>query len=62
MDYMQHNPVGAAAGAFVLLVLLYRRPKLFFVLLGIMVAVVGIIALFNTLSLTMHSSTLSFLQ
>lgn len=62
MGYIQNNPVGAAAVAFVLLVLLYRRPKTFFVLIGIAVAIVGVLALFDKLSITMHTNTISFLK
>lgn len=48
----QANPLAAAAAGFVLIILLYWRPKIFFILLGITAAGIGMLHIFAKLSAT----------
>jgi len=48
----QANPLAAAAAGFILIILLVWRPKVFFILLGIAVAGIGVLHLFAKLSAT----------
>jgi len=52
MSQAQANPLAAAATGFVLIILLFWRPKLIFILLGIAVAGIGVLHLFAKLSAT----------
>ena len=51
-EFVQVNPAAAIAGAFILVVLLFWRPKLFLILLGIVAAGIGVAHLFSVLSST----------
>ena len=50
LNYIQAYPAGAIAAGVILLFLLIRRPKLFFTLLLIGLAAVGVLHLFAKLS------------
>ncbi len=52
IDSAQANTAGSIAGAFILVILLFWRPKLFFILLGITVVGIGVSHLFNMLAST----------
>ncbi len=48
----QENTAGSIAGAFILVILLFWRPKLFFILLGVTAAAIGVSHLFSMLAST----------
>jgi membrane protein implicated in regulation of membrane protease activity len=50
IKYSQDNPVIAAVAAIFLLVFLFKKPKLFFLLLFLAVASIGVVELFSRLS------------
>ncbi len=56
IDYItgltQTDPVASIAGAFTLVILLFWKPKLFFILLGIIAAAFGVAELFKMLATT----------
>ncbi len=51
-NYAQSNTGAAVAAGFLMLVLLIRRTKLFFILLAIAIAGVGIMKIFDKISAT----------
>jgi len=51
--YSQDNPVIAAIVGIILLVFLIKRPKLFFLLLFLVIAGIGVVELFEKLSAMM---------
>ena len=50
IKYSQDNPVIAAIVAIILLFILIKRPKLFFLLLFLFIAGIGVVELFEKLS------------
>jgi hypothetical protein len=50
VNYAQVNPLAAVSAVVILVVLLFWRPKLFFVLLACGIAAIGIMHLFARLS------------
>ena len=55
IKYSQANPVIAAVVAIILLVFLLKKPKLFFLLISLAVASIGVIELFGKLSSMMKA-------
>ncbi len=51
-DFIQTSPEGAAAAAVLLVILLWRKPKIFLVLVSLAIAVVGIMIVLDNLSST----------
>ena len=51
-QYIQANPEGSIAAGVILLVLLFKKPKLFFTLLFLCAAGIGVMVLFDKLSST----------
>ena len=61
-EYANTHPAGAAAAGVILLFILIRRPKMFFVMLLIGVAGIGVMMLFDRISATMGTGRLPFLN
>ncbi len=51
-NYSQLNPLAAVSAAIILVFLLFWRPKIFFILLGLGIAAIGVVHLFERLSET----------
>ncbi len=52
LNLIRTNPIGSLAALFILIFLFFWRPKIFFALLGIALAAVGVMYLFAKLSST----------
>ncbi len=52
VNYAQLNPLAAVSAAIILVFLLFWRPKMFFILLGVGIATLGVMQLFARLSET----------
>ena len=50
LQYIQGNPVGSVAAGVILLYLLVKKPKLFFILLCLCIAGIGVMYVFDKLS------------